>query len=242
MATPMTPPISRDILNQETNARFWAQTGYKPGQRLDPKNPLDKAKMPVWMDIFRKVSAEANAGTFVTTYDQPEVAQQLSDATVASTVAAAHVDAAAQAPDPTLAQQHAAAAATAQQVASQRLNEAAANQPPTVSPSLEQAAAREAARTPPPATAPAADQIAHAQIQANGFLQPEQDPWDQRYVKPATPAPSKSPRERPPSRDVLTKETNARFWIRTRYKPGQKLDMSIAEDRRQSRIWMEILR
>ena len=59
----MATTISRDILNKETNARFWAQTGYKPGQRLDPNNPLDKAKMPVWMDIFRKVNAEADVVT-----------------------------------------------------------------------------------------------------------------------------------------------------------------------------------
>ena len=241
----MATPISRDILNQETNARFWAQTGYKPGKRLDPNNPLDKAKMPVWMDIFRKVTAEANAGTLVTTYDQPEVAQQLSDAEVASTVAAAHVDAATKAPDPATAQQHAAAAAVAAQVSSQKLNEAASNQPPTVSPRLEEVAARDAAKTPPPPHAPAADHIAHAQTQNGQLLRPEDDPWDPRYVPK-----SKSPREQPPARpstpreppprEVLIKETNARFWVRTQYKPHQKLDMSIAEDRKQAKIWMEI--
>ena len=244
----MATPISRDILNRETNARFWAQSGYKVGQRLDPNNPLDKAKMPVWMDIFRKVTAEADAGALVTTYDHPEVAQQLSDAEVASTVAAVHVDAATKAPDPVTAQQHAAAAATAVQVSVQKLNEAAANQPPTVSSRLEEVAAREAAKTPPPPHAPAADQIAHAQMQngqarngqaRNGqFLRPEDDPWDPRYVPK-----SKSPREQSstqPAREVLTKETNNRFWLRTNYKSGQKLDMSIPEDRRQSKIWMEI--
>ena len=229
MATP-SGPISRDILNQETNARFWAQTGYKPGQRLDPNNSLDKAKMPVWMDIFRKVQAEANAGTLVTTYDLPEVAQSLADAEVASTVAAVHVDAATKAPDPATAQQHVEAAAVATQVSSQKLNEAARNQPPTVSPQLEQDAARQAAQNPPPPTAPAIDHIAHAQVQngqarngaqngqaQNGqMLPPEKDPWDPRYVPPREqpptlpPAQSRSPRERP-SRDVLTKETNARF-------------------------------
>ena len=244
----MATPISRNILNQETNARFWAQSGYKVGQRLDPKNPLDKAKMPVWMDIFRKVSAEADAGTLVTTYDRVEVAQPLADAEIASAVAAMHVDEAAKSPDPTTAQQHASAAATATQVVAQKLIEAASNQRPTVSPKLEQDAAREAAKTPPPPHAPAVDQIAHAQMQ-NGqnekLLRPEQDPWDSRYVPPPT---SKSPREQPPAQpskspppEILYKETNARFWNRTRYKPGQKLDMSDPQDRSMSKTWMDIL-
>ena len=246
----MATPISRDILNKETNALFWAQTGHKPGQRLDPNNPLDKAQMPVWMDIFRKVKAKADAGTLVITYDRPEVAQPLADAEVASAVAAAHVDAGAKAPDPATAQQHVAAAATAAQVFLQRLSEAAANQPPTVSSKLKQDAAREAAKTPPPPHAPAVDQIAHAQMQngqvQNGqFLRPEDDPWDPRYVPKSKPPreqppaqPPKSPRERP-SREVLD-ETNMRFWNRTQYKRGQKLDMSDAQDREMSKIWMEI--
>ena len=215
----MATPISRDILNKETNARFWAQTGYKPGQRLDPKNPLDKAKMPVWMDIFRKVTADADAGTLVTTYDRPEVAQPLSDAEVAITISAVHIDAGAKAPDPTTAQQHAAAAATAAQVSSQKLSEAAANQPPTVSPRLEEISAREAAKSPPPSHAPAIDHIAHAQTQV---------------PKPAA-------RPTPPP-EILYKETNARFWNRTGYKPGQKLDMTDSQDRKMSKTWMDILR
>lgn len=225
----MATPINRDILNQETNARFWAQSGYKPGQPLDPNNPLDKAKMPVWMDIFRKVKAEADAGRLRTTFDHPDVAQQLSDAKVASTVATVHVDAGAKESDPTKAQQHAEAAVTALQVSSQKLGEAAKNQPPTVSPKLMQDAAREAAKTPPPPHAPAIDQIAHAQTQ-NGSLRPEDDPWDDRYLRPKSPReqpqsrpparPSKSPRERP-SREVLYGETNQRFWRRYGYKIGR---------------------
>ena len=51
--------------------------------------------------------------------------------------------------------------------------------------------------------------------------------------------PSKSPRERP-SREILNKETNERFWNRTHYKPGQRLDMSNAEDQKMFKIWMNI--
>ena len=256
----MATQISRDILNKETNARFWAQTGYKPGQRLDPNNPLDKAKMPVWMDIFRKVNAEADAGTLVTTYDRPEVAQPLADAEVAQKVATIHVDAGAKAPDPDTAQQHVSAAMTAQQVAALKLKEAAQNQPPTVSPKLVDDAAREAAKTPPPPNAPAIDQIAHAQMQngkngQNGkMLAPEDDPWSDRYVpkserqpqpqpqpqQPPQARPPRPSRERPPTA-ILYKETNARFWNRTHYKPGQKLDMTDPQDRKMSKAWLEIL-
>jgi hypothetical protein len=209
-----TPPVSRDVLNRETNARFWASTGFRPGQKLDPNNPTDKAMMPVWMDIFRKVKAEADSGTLVTTYDHPAVSQGLSDATVANKVTAMHVEAAARSTDPRDVQANAAAAATAAQVVAQRLRDAVARQPPTASPALVQDAADEAARTPPPPHAPAGDQIAHAQIQA----------------APSATAPDRR----------LIDATNDRFWQTTNYKPGQKLDMSIAEDRKMAKVWMKI--
>lgn len=208
----MATPVSRDILNKETNARFWSQVGLRPGYKLDPKNPTDKAYIPVWKDIFKKVQAEANAGTLVTTYDHPDVAQGVSDAQVANTVAAVHVDAAAQAADPRDVQANTAAALTAARVAAQRLRDAVRQQPPTASPQLVQEAAAEAARTPPPPHAAADDQIAHAQTQA----------------------PTAQPDRR------LIDETNARFWDRTNYKRGQKLDMSIAADRKMAKVWMEI--
>ena len=47
--------VDRRYLNEETDTRFWARTGYRPGQRLDPANPTDKVMLPVWMDIFRQV-------------------------------------------------------------------------------------------------------------------------------------------------------------------------------------------
>lgn len=214
-------PVSRDDLNRETNARFWVQSGYKVGQPLNPNNPLDKAQMPVWMDVFRKVKAQADAGTLVLTYNRPEVAHPLADAEIASTVAVVHVDAAVKASDPTTAKQHAAAAVTATQVSSLKSNEAAKNQPPTVSPRLEEIAAREGAKTPPPPHAPAVDHIAHEQMQNRRT--------------------SKSPRERP-SREVLNEETNVRFWNRTRYKRGQRLDMTDPQDRKMSEIWKDIFR
>ena len=210
----MAASISKDIINRETDARFWA-TGYRPGHKLDPNNPTDKAMLPVWMDIFRKVSREADAGTLVTTYDHPEIAQHLADAAVANKAAAAHADIAASSTDPWAVQDNVAAATTATQISAQKAQEAAAKQPPTVSSKLVQDAGKVAAKTPPPAHAPSADHIAHAQTQTK---------------PPAFP------------REVLYKETNARFWAKTHYKPGQRLDMSIDEDRKQSKIWLEIFR
>ena len=211
--------ISKDILDRETDARFWAQTGYRPGQKLDPSSPTDKAMMPVWMDVYRKVKAEADAGTLVTTFDHPEVAQHLADADVANRAAAAHLDAAVAAPDPATAQQNVVAATTAAQISAQKARDAAATQPPTVSSQLLQGAARDAAQNPPPPNAPSADHLAHAQTQA-----------------PPTPKPPQPPR------DVLFRETDLRFWNTTHYKPGKKLDMSDPQDREIAKVWREIFR
>ena len=158
----MATPISSEVLNQEADARFWAQTGYKPGRKLDPSNPTDKTMVPVWMDIFRKVQSEARAGRLVTTYDHPRVTQALSDAEVADRAAAVHVAAAAETPNPALAQDHVAAATTAVQVSAQRARDAAMDQPPSVNPEMVQRAGQEAAATPPPPEAPPTEHIAHA--------------------------------------------------------------------------------
>ena len=97
---------------------------------------------------------------------------------------------------------------------------------------------------------------------AENGARPEADPWDQGPVlgppeapvlgPPPRPAPARpspaparpSPARRPsrPSRDEINRETNLRFWGRTGYKPHERLDMSIEEDRRQSETWMEIFR
>jgi hypothetical protein len=100
-----------------------------------------------------------------------------------------------------------------------------------VSPKLEQDAAKEAAKAPPPAHAPAHHHLAHARAQS------PKTPSSQAPQAPTVQA--QSPTSTP--KDVLYKEANKRFWNRTHYKPGQKLDLSIAEDRRQAQVWMEIL-
>ncbi len=154
-----------DRINAETNARFWAQTHYKPGQNLDPSQPADKAMAKVWMDIYRKVKAEAAGGRLVTTYDHPEVAQHLADAAVADRAAAVHLEAAAKAPSPEEADKHVAAAATAQQISEQRATAAATLQPRTASPDVARAAAAEAQASAAQART-AAEHLAQAQAAA----------------------------------------------------------------------------
>jgi hypothetical protein len=225
----MAADINQDTLNKETDALFWAQTGYKPGQKLDPNNPTDKAYESVWMDTFRKVKRAADAGTLVTTFDHPVVAQHLSDATVANAAAAAHLDAAVAARDPAVSQENISAATTAAQISAQRAREAAANQPPTVSSTLVKEAGKEAIKTPPPPSAPSGEHIAHGQayVHAHGPHTPRQG-----LAQPPAP---------PLSQETLYKETNARFWRQTGYKPGQRLDPANLQDREKAKIWRAVL-
>jgi hypothetical protein len=207
------PMTDSATLLKEVDARFWS-LGYKPGQKLDPRNPQDKKMIPVWESIHKKVLAEDRAGKLVLTHLHPEVAQHLSDAEVANRAAAAHLDAASKASDPWDVQANVAAATTASQISSQKAREAAGKQPPSVSPEALLEAFRSIAGVPPSSDAPAVDQIAHAQAQGPT---------------------SKVPLE------VIYQITDQRFWQRTHYKPGQRLNMAIPEDRQMARTWREIL-
>jgi hypothetical protein len=203
------------VVDRETDARFWASTGYRVGQKLDPKDPNDKKMIPVWVDVHAKVQREYDAGQLVTTFDHPVVAQNLADAHVADQAAAAHLDAAAKAPDPTVAQQHVDAAAAAANVVAQKTHEVATIQPATASPQLTHEVAQEARHDPPPPSAPAKDHLANAQAQA---------------------AHKSSPRS------LLDKETDARFWSQTHFKPGQKLDPKDPQDAKMIPVWLDIYR
>ena len=151
--TTSTPAQSKAVLDRETDARFWAQTHYRVGEKLNPADPTDRAMLKVWLDIYAKVKREDQRGQLVLTYNHPAVEQHLDDARLAMRAAAAHLDAAAKEPNPARAQQHADAAAVATTTASSVTQAAAALQPPTVSPVVVAAAAKEAARAaalPPP--------------------------------------------------------------------------------------------
>lgn len=152
-----TAHMSAMMLDKETDARFWAQTGYKPGQKLDMGNPTDKAMAKVWNDIHAKVVAEDHAGRLVLTYNHPIVEQHNDNARQATAAAIAHTEAAAVASDAgdhARAARHQDTAAKAAQIATASSAEAAKLQPPTVSPEVAHAAAIEASTNnavPPPA-------------------------------------------------------------------------------------------
>jgi hypothetical protein len=132
----VTMDATPEVLNQETNARFWAQTNYKPGKKLDMADPHDKAMAKVWKTIYAAVKEEAAAGRLVTTYDHPQVAQHLEDASVASQAAEIHREAAVKAPSPQAAAEHTAAAEMAKQIGEQRAQAASELQPAAAQPQL----------------------------------------------------------------------------------------------------------
>lgn len=45
-------------INAETDARFWLETGYKPGRKLDRHDPDDAAMIPRWVEIRYRVTHE----------------------------------------------------------------------------------------------------------------------------------------------------------------------------------------
>jgi len=203
------------IVDRETDARFWAQTGYKPNQKLDPHDPQDAKMVPVWLDIQKKVQAEYDAGKLVTTFDHPVVAQNLAEAHAADQAATAHLDAATKTPDQATAQQHVHAAHAALQLGKVKVENAAAAQPPTVSPQLTHEASHAAAAAPPPPSAPASEHVANVQAQAS---------------------------HKGKARGLLDKETDARFWAQAHYKPGQRLDPKDPTDAKMIPLWRDIYR
>ena len=205
--------VPLQVLDAETDARFWAQTGYKPGQKLDPHDPTDKAMEPVWKDIFAKVKREADAGKLVTTYDHPAVTQHLADAHVHDQETIAHLDAAATSPDLATAQQHVAAAATSASLSAQKASAAAAQQPPTASPQLTKEATQTATRQPRHPHEHVHHHLAQAQAVAV---------------------------HKPTPQNVLDKETDARFWAQTGYRPGQKLDPQDPTDAKMIPVWKDV--
>jgi hypothetical protein len=133
------------LLDREADARFWAQSHYKVGRKLDPRDPTDRAMAKIWRDVRAKVGAEDRAGRLILTYDNPHVVRRLGDAKIASQAADAHVGAAIDEPDLAAAGRHAIAAAIAAAAAAMAAHDAASVQPPTVSPIVADSAAQEAA-------------------------------------------------------------------------------------------------
>lgn len=156
---PRSSQASRDVLNNETDARFWAQTHYKIGDKLDPNSAADRAYVKTWLDIFHKVEAEDSTGHLVTTYDHPEVAKLIADAKGARHAAEQHYE---QAHDPwadeQAVDQSVKNAQAANKASKDAANKAASYQPPTVSPTVVQTSVDDAHRAlgqkPPGSTVP----------------------------------------------------------------------------------------
>ena len=140
---PATTPQIDTMLDDETDARFWAQYGWKPGTKLDPSNAHDRAFVPAWRDIRAKVKAEWAAGKLVRTADHPAVTSLLSKAADLFDHAAAKVAEAIHAVDPATKATAAAEAKAAHAEANAATLAAASYQPPTASPQLAQQAAAE---------------------------------------------------------------------------------------------------
>ena len=140
MATSPIPPDVQKKLYAEADARFWAQTGYKPGHKLDAKSPLDKAMIPTYLDIYQKILNEYRAGKILYTYDHPAVVAALGEAAqlageAAHALGIATAQSAAGAPPHAPEVKQPLERAHEAHVASQQATAAAAAyQPPTVSP------------------------------------------------------------------------------------------------------------
>jgi hypothetical protein len=166
MPSPKLTPEIQSRLFDETDARFWASTGYAPKRKLDPKNPTDAAMIPVWQDIYKKVHAEWASGKLVTTYDHPVVAGLLQEAAheMARAVDSMSAAIATPASDPIAKNAHADDAAAAHDRANAATQKAATYQPPSASPAIAAQAAKHVA-----AQISATNSIA-AQAVANGIM------------------------------------------------------------------------
>ena len=184
-----TQDTARTVIDRETDARFWSQTGYKSGQKLDMSIPTDRAMAQVWNTIHAKVVAEDNAGTLHLTYNHPVVQQGLATAAAADADTAAHLDAAASSADPAVAQHHVERAATAQ-AASQRatasVQQATQHAPPN--PAVVRKAASDAAASAPPVNAGGRHHLGHHQAQrAPGAVADGNKPTGSPPVPPTFP-------------------------------------------------------
>lgn len=125
----------KDLYN-ETDARFWAQTGYKPGQKLNKNDPRDAAMMSVWNQIFGEIKKQNAAGMLQLTYNSPVVQQHIGDAKAATEDTVRHLEQAASASSPAVKDQHVQAATHAAAKSQQASAAAAAHQPATASPTV----------------------------------------------------------------------------------------------------------
>jgi hypothetical protein len=147
-------------LDHETDARFWAITGYQPGKKLDPSNAHDVLMIPVWKAIYDEMLYQYTAGVLQWTYDHPAIAKAIDDATSHIAAVEHALDTANAHPTGTPEQHQALQAAGAHHDAAQLTTKAAgaatpvpqmANAAPAVAHGI-MTAQRMAATNPPPVT------------------------------------------------------------------------------------------
>lgn len=164
MAVSSTQQTANLVIDKETDARFWAQTGYKPGIKLDMSIPTDRTQGLVWNAIHAQVVAEDQAGKLRLTYNHPTVQQGIANAKAADAVTAANLELAKHAGDPTTRDARIRAAADAQARGQANANAVQQAQQHEVAPGdVATKAAQDAAANPPPSDAGADHHLAHHQ-------------------------------------------------------------------------------
>ena len=71
---------------QETNARYWISTGYKMGEPLNPKDPVDRMHARRWLAWYRDLERQNAQGVLTLVHKDPSFARTLSDAINASRI------------------------------------------------------------------------------------------------------------------------------------------------------------
>ena len=138
----LTPKIQAELY-AEADARFWAQTGLRPGKKLDPKNWIDQAFVPVWSAAYDRVLNEWKHGKLVKTYDHPAVVSLIDKAAELFHKASTFVQNALATPELDVKNAYATKAKDAHDQANAATTLAATYQPPTVSPALADKAAQQ---------------------------------------------------------------------------------------------------
>jgi hypothetical protein len=68
-------PTSGPVFHVEVDRRFWQQTGYKVGQRLDPNLPEDRPFVQIWLRIRDQVRTEREAENAARARERERAAQ-----------------------------------------------------------------------------------------------------------------------------------------------------------------------
>jgi len=218
-------------VNRETDARFHAQTGYKPGMPLDLKDSSDRAMSKVWLDVHAQVAGENDAGKMVRTFDEPRVAEHLDHAKVAHLAAINHMVGASSAKDNAHLELHLRAAKEANTISRESCAAAAEFQPPSVTKFILDQALAEVSKTAPlePTEVPVITSGAEEgpvmapteQPQANQPTGPVM-PGDPEWVDYADSPPTAPTEQRPdPIPGMLAPENDP--WDE-RYKPPMQAD------------------